>query len=38
MFYFDLADTPFKERYRNHTSNFKHKKYGNSIEVAKYTW
>ena len=37
-FYFGLADTPFKEWYRNHTRDFKHEKYENSTELAKYIW
>ena len=37
-FYFGLACTPFKERYRNHTRNFKHEKYENCTELAKYIW
>ena len=34
--YIGLADTPFKERYRNHTKDFNHKKYVNNTELAKY--
>ena len=34
--YFGLADTTFKERYRNHIRDFKHEKYENSTELAKY--
>ena len=37
-FYFGLADTPFKERYRNHTRDFKHENYENCTELAKYIW
>ena len=37
-FYFGLADTTFKERYRNHTRDFRHQKYENSTELAKYIW
>ena len=37
-FYFGLADTTIKERYRNHNRNFKHEKYKNSTELAKYIW
>ena len=36
--YFGLADKPFKERYRNHTRDFKHEKYENCTEFAKYIW
>ena len=35
-FYLGLEDTPFKERCRNHTRDFKHGKYENSTELAKY--
>ena len=37
-FYFGLADTTFKERYNNHNRDFKHEKYENSTELAKYIW
>ena len=37
-FYFRLVDTPFKERYKNHTRDFKHETYENCTELAKYIW
>ena len=37
-FYFGLVDTLFKERYRNHTRDFKHEKYENCTKLAKYIW
>ena len=37
-FYFALADTTFKERYRYSIRDFKHEKYENSTELAKYIW
>ena len=37
-FYLGLADTLFKERYINHTRDFKHEKYENCTELAKYIW
>ena len=37
-FYFGLADTTLKERYRNHVRDFKHEKDENSTELAKYIW
>ena len=37
-FYFGLADTTFKEMYRNHIRDFKHEKNENSTELAKYIW
>ena len=36
-FFFSLADTIFKERYRNQTRGFKHEKYENCTELVKYT-
>ena len=35
--YFGLADTTFKEKYRNHIRDFKHEKYENSTKLAKNT-
>ena len=37
-FYFGLADTTFKERYRNYIRGFKYETYENSTELAKYIW
>ena len=37
-FCFGLTDNTFKERYRNHNRDFKHEKYENSTELAKYIW
>ena len=37
-FYFGLADTTFKEKYRNHIRDFKHGKCENSTELTKYIW
>ena len=37
-FYFGLADTTFKKRYRNHIRGFKHEKYENNTELAKHIW
>ena len=36
--YFGMYETPFKDRYRNHTRDFRHKKYVNSTELSKYFW
>ena len=33
-----LADNTFKERHSNHKRDFKHQKYCNSTELAKYVW
>ena len=37
-FYLGVAKTPFKEHFGNHTLDFKHSKYRNSIELSKYIW
>ena len=36
--YIGLADTTFKEKHSNHKRNFKHQKYRNCTELAKYVW
>ena len=35
-FYHGVTETPFKERFSNHTQDFKHPKYRNSTELSKY--
>ena len=35
-FYFRLTETPFKNRFGNHTRDFKHKAYSKSTELSKY--
>ena len=37
-FYLRVTETPFKERFGNHTRDLKHPKYSNSTEVLKYVW
>ena len=37
-FYFGLTDNTFKEKHSNHNRDFKHEKYENSTELAKYIW
>ena len=37
-FYRVLAETPFKDRFRNHTKEFKHKKYYKNTEFSQYIW
>ena len=32
----EVSETPFKERFRNHTRNFKHQKYEKCTELSKY--
>ena len=32
------SETSFKDRFRNHTRDFKHKKYENCNELSKYIW
>ena len=36
--YLGAAETSFKERYNNHTRDFKHKKYMKCTELSKYIW
>ena len=36
--YLGASETSFKERYNNHTRDFKHKKYMESTELSKYIW
>ena len=36
--YIGLAETPFKDRFRNHTKSFNHKKYEKETELSKYIW
>ena len=36
--YLGASGTPFKERFRNHTKDFKHKKYEKCTELAKHIW
>ena len=36
--YVGLAETPFKDRFRNRTKAFKHKKYSNDTELSKHIW
>ena len=35
-FYFGLTETPFKDRFGNHSRDFKHKTYSKSTELSKY--
>ena len=37
-FYLGVTETRFKERFRNHTRDFKHPKDRNSTELSKYIW
>ena len=36
--YLGAAETSFKERYSNHTRDFKHKKHMKCTELSKYIW
>ena len=36
--YFGIAETSFKDHFRNHTRDFRYKKYTNSTEFSKYMW
>ena len=37
-FYSSLAESLFKERFRNHTKSFNHLQYQNETELPKYIW
>ena len=37
-FYFGVAQTPFKERFRNHNRDFNYEQYIKSTELSKYIW
>ena len=37
-FYFEVAKTPFKERFRNHNRDFNQEQYIKSTELSKYIW
>ena len=37
-FYSGLTETPFKEQFGNHTTDFKHKTSSKSPELSKYIW
>ena len=37
-FYFGVAQTPFKERFRNHNRDINHKQYINCTELPTYIW
>ena len=36
--YIGSTETPFKHRYANHLTSFRHEKYGNRTELSKYIW
>ena len=36
--YSGVCETPFKDRFRNHTKDFNHRKYNKSTELSKYIW
>ena len=36
--YTGLCDTPFKLRYRTHTSSFRNERYRNATELSKQVW
>ena len=37
-FYFEVAQTPFKERFQNRNRDFNHEQYIKSTELSKYIW
>ena len=36
--YFGIAETVFKDRFRNHTRDFRQKKFVNSTDANKHIW
>ena len=36
--YFGLTEGPFKNRYYNHLTSFRHEQYSNATELSKYVW
>ena len=36
--YYGLTELSFKERFRNHTKSFNHRRYQNETELSKYIW
>ena len=37
-FYYGLAESSYKERFRNHTNLFNHRRYQNKTELSKNIW
>ena len=37
-FYYEISDTPFKERYENHKECFRHKEYSTETVLGKHCW
>ena len=37
-FNFGIAETSFRDRFRNHTTDFRHKMHVSSAELSKYIW
>ena len=37
-YYLGLAETSFKDRYKNHISSFNNEEYKNKTELSKYVW
>ena len=37
-FYYGLAESSYKERFRNHTNLFNHRRYQNETELSKNIW
>ena len=37
-YYYDISDTPFKERYENHKTSFRHRSHLTASDLSKYYW
>ena len=37
-YYYGISDTPFKERYENHKTSFRHRLHMNASDLCKYYW
>ena len=37
-YYYSISDTPFKERYENHKTSFRHRSHLTASDLSKYYW
>ena len=37
-YYYGISDTPFKERYENHKTSFRHRSHLTASDLSKYYW
>ena len=38
IYYYGISDTPFKDRYENHKTSFRHRSHLTSSDLSKYYW